>query len=154
LALPERIHELGTAQGEAAIALIESTARPRGIPICCYDCDGTAGSAASAGAPRRSGGRQPERLADGGYRVRGHDTVLLAELERLTNALSRTVANAERAAAAPLLKQIDALLRGLRAEMVIPVASSLGRQLDSIGSEAAALGRAALRYLRRMAKNA
>jgi hypothetical protein len=53
-----------------------------------------------------------------------------------------------------LLKQIDTMLRGLRAEIAIPVASSLGRQLDSVETEAAALGRAALGSLRRLPRSA
>ena len=57
----------------------------------------------------------------------------------------RTLRDDYTARAAALIRSIDATIRGLRAEIVIPVGSTLGRQLSALDAEAAALARAALR---------
>lgn len=153
--LPDRIDDLDAEQAEAAIALIESTARPREIfPFALVTLLNRLVQPHQLVrlAMVAAGSRSASRAADTAYGVTV--TILLSELERLTDALSRAVASADRAAAASLLKQIDPMLRGLRAEISIPVASSLGRQLDSIAAEAAALGRAALGGLKRARQNA
>lgn len=153
--LPERVDDLDAEQAKAAISLIESTARPREIfPFALVTLMNRLANPHQLVrlAVFAANSRSASRLADGEYGLTL--TILLAELERLTDTLSRSVANADRAGAASLLKQIDLMLRGLRAEIVIPVASSLGRQLDSIGSEAAMLGRAALGGLQRPARSA
>ena len=153
--LPERIDDLDAEQVEAAIALIESTARPRDIfPFALVTVMKRLAQPHQLVrlAMLAAGSRSASRMADTEYGLTL--TILLAELERLIGTLSRAIENADQAAAAAHLKHIDNILRGLRAEIVIPVASSLGRQLDGIAAEAAALGRAALGSLHRMAETA
>ena len=70
--------------------------------------------------------------------------ILLADIERQIAALGAAL-EADGAAAVALIRSIDATIRGLRAEIVIPVGSTLGRQLSALDAEAAALARAALR---------
>jgi hypothetical protein len=153
--LPDRIDDLSPEQVEAAMMLIESTARPREIfPFSVITLMNRLSRPHQLVrlAAMAAGSRSASRMAETAYGVT--ITILVSELERLIDTLSRAVANSDRATAARLLKRIDATLQGMRAEIAIPVASSLGRELDSIGSEAAVLGRAALGSLQRMARSA
>jgi hypothetical protein len=144
-ALPERIDDLAPDQVEHAIALIENTARPREIftfaLAVLMDRLREAGQLVRLGAAA-AGSRSASRIAETAYGVTV-DMVVCA-LERQADALDAAVGAGEFASAAVLLRSIDSGLRGLRGEMVIPVASSLGRQLAAISGRAAAFGRAAL----------
>lgn len=71
--------------------------------------------------------------------------ILLAEIEHRIGTLGEALTQSDAAAAVTLIRSIDATIRGLRAEIVVPVGSTLGRRLSALDAEAAALARAALR---------
>lgn len=70
--------------------------------------------------------------------------ILLVDIERQIGILSAALADGEGAAAVALMRGIDTTVRGLRAEIAIPVGSTLARRLGSLSGEAAALARAAI----------
>jgi hypothetical protein len=145
-ALPERIDDLGAEELEPIIALIDSAARPREIfPFALVTVMNRLNRPTQLVrlAVHVAGSRSASRVAETEYGL--SITILLRELERLTEELGTAVYDSEGVRAAALLKHIDTALNGLQAEMQIPVASSLGRQLATLSETAAALGRSALR---------
>ena len=70
--------------------------------------------------------------------------MLLAEVERQIAALSGALADGAGATAVALIRSIDATIQGLRREIAIPLGSTLGRRLQALSAEAAAVTRSAM----------
>jgi hypothetical protein len=70
--------------------------------------------------------------------------MLLAEVERQIAALSAALADGAGAAAVGLVRSIDATIHGLNGEIAIPVGSTLGRRLQALRADAAAVARSAI----------
>ena len=70
--------------------------------------------------------------------------MLLAELERQIAALSAALADGAGAVAVGLVRSIDATIHGLNGEIAIPVGSTLGRRLQALRADAAAVARSAI----------
>jgi hypothetical protein len=143
--LPAAIDDLPRSQIAAGMALIENAARPRDVFLYAlltvmarlgapWQAVRFAAHAASSNSAARIAATPYGLVVD----------ILLADIERQIAALGAAL-EADGAAAVALIRSIDATIRGLRAEIVIPVGSTLGRQLSALDAEAAALARAALR---------
>ena len=143
--LPTAIDDLPRSQIAAGMALIENAARPRDVFLYAlltviarlgapWQAVRFAAHAASSNSAARIAATPYGLVVD----------ILLADIERQIAALGAAL-EADGAAAVALIRSIDATIRGLRAEIVIPVGSTLGRQLSALDAEAAALARAALR---------
>ena len=70
--------------------------------------------------------------------------MLLAEVERQIAALSAALADGAGATAVTLIRSIDATIQGLHREIAIPLGSTLGRRLQALSAEAAAVTRSAM----------
>lgn len=143
--LPATIHHLPQNQIAACVALIENAARPRDVFLCALI---TVMHRLAAPwqivrlAVHAAGSDIAARIAATPYGVAVD--VLLADVEWQIAALTAALADCHGAAAVALIRSIDATIQGLRGEIVIPVASTLGRRLDALGAEAAAVARSAI----------
>jgi hypothetical protein len=143
--LPATIHHLPQNQIAACVALIENAARPRDVFLCALI---TVMHRLAAPwqivrlAVHAAGSDIAARIAATPYGVAVD--VLLADVERQIAALAAALTDCHGAAAVALIRSIDATIQGLRGEIVIPVASTLGRRLDALGAEAAAVARSAI----------
>ena len=144
--LPAAIDHLPHNQVAAGMALIENAARPRDVFL--YALLTVMGRLAAPWqvvrfAAHAASSNSAARIAETPYGI--VVDILLADIERQIAALGAALAEADGAAAVALIRSIDATIRGLRAEIVIPVGSTLGRRLSALDDEAATLARAALR---------
>ena len=144
-ALPESLDGLTPDEAETAIALIEQAAQPRELfPFALVLLMNRLPrpwqvlrlAVFVVGAPIAS------RVAETSYGIT--IPMLLAELDRLLSELKRAVLAGDAAASIAPLRAIDAIVNGMRAEIEIPVASTLGRQLAALQEEAGALGKSML----------
>jgi hypothetical protein len=70
--------------------------------------------------------------------------MLLAEIDRLVSELNRALLMDDAPGIVAPLRRIGAIVTGIRAEIDIPVASTLGRHLAAVEQEAGALGESVL----------
>lgn len=144
--LPAAIDHLPHSQLAAGMALIENAARPRDVFVYAvltlmarltvpWQIVRLAAHAASSNSAAR--------IAETPYGI--VIDILLADIERQIATLGAALAAGDGAAAVALMRSIDGTIRGLRAEIVVPIGSTLGRRLSALDAEAAAVARAALR---------
>ena len=93
-------------------------------------------------AVHAAGSNGAARVADTSYGV--VLDILLADLDCQIAQLGAALAGCDRATAVALIRAIEATVQGLRAELAIPVGSTLGRRLTALAAEAGAVTRAAL----------
>lgn len=144
-ALPGRMDDLMPDEAEQAFMLVESAARPREIlPLALAILMDRLSEPSQLLrlAAYAAGSHSASRIAESEYGMTVD--MLVCALERQADALEDVVQTGDFARAAVLLREIDADLRGFRAEMLIPAASSLARQLAAISERAATCGRTAL----------
>lgn len=143
--LPARIGDLAASQIPSCLALIEDAARPRDVLVCAlitfmarlaepWQIVRLAAHAAGSGSAARIAATPYGITVD----------ILVCDIERQIAALAAAVADGDGAAAVALIRAIDAAIAGLRAEIDIPVGSTLGRRLSTLAAEAAAVARSAL----------
>ena len=144
--LPAAIDHLPHSQLAAGMALIEEAARPRDVflyALLTVMARLTAPWQMVRLAAHAAASTSAARLAETPYGI--VIDILLADIERQIAALGAALGEGDGAAAVALMRSIDATIRGLRAEIVVPVGSTLGRRLSALDAEAATLARAALR---------
>ena len=143
--LPARIDDLAHDSVGRYRAMIEDAARPREVFVYALLM-----LMRRLGAPwqivrlatQTAGSTAAARIAATPYGIAVD--IILADIERQIAALSAALADGAGAAAVTLMRAIDAAVCGLRAEIAIPVDSTLARRLGSLSAEAAALARAAI----------
>ncbi|MGN6571468.1 MAG: hypothetical protein ACTHLO_08640 [Pseudolabrys sp.] len=143
--LPATIADLPPHHVPACIALIEDAARPR--DVLPYAIVLVMRRLAQPWqivrlAAHKSGANSAARIEATPYGV--VIDMLLAALERQIAALSAALAEGDGAAAVVLIRSVDATIRGLHGEIAIPVGSTLGRRLQALSAEAAAMTRSAI----------
>jgi hypothetical protein len=144
-ALPYRVDELAYDELDLCFAAVERAASPRELlPYALVLLTSRLSrpwqivrlGVEAAGVPVAS------RVAETAYAIT--IPMLLAELERLLADLNRASLAEDAEAGVDPIRQIAALVRGLRSEIEIPVASSLGRHLAVVEDEAARLAKTLL----------
>jgi hypothetical protein len=144
--LPATIDDLLPQSIPVLTMLIESAARPRELFV--YALLMVFGRLAAPWqivrlAAHAASSTSAARIAETPYGI--VIDILLADIEHRIGALGAALADGDGAGAVALMRSIDAAIRGLRAEIIVPVGSTLGRRLSALDAEAAALARAALR---------
>ena len=143
--LPATIADLPARHAPACIAVIEETARPREVlPFALHLFMRRLAQPWQILrlAAHRSGAASAARIEASPYGV--VIDMLLAEVERQIAALSAALADGAGTTAVALIRSIDAILRGLSGEIAIPVGSTLGRRIQALSAEAAAVARSAI----------
>lgn len=143
--LPATIQNLPHDQIPAYLALVENAARPRDVFL--YALLTVMRRLAAPWqivrlAVRAAGSNSAARIAETSYGL--VIDILLSDIERQISALAAALTDGEAGRAVALIRSIDATIQGLRAEIVIPVGSTLGRRLSALANEAAAVARAAI----------
>ena len=143
--LPASIADLPPHHIPACIAQIEKAARPR--DVFPYALIAVIRRLAKPWqivrlAAHISGSNTAARIEATPYGV--VVDMLLAEVERQIAALSAALADGAGATAVTLIRSIDATIQGLRREIAIPLGSTLGRRLQALSAEAAAVTRSAM----------
>lgn len=144
-ALPAELDVFSADDAETCIAMVEQVAQPRELlPFalvllmnrmpCPWQVLRL--GACAAGAPIAS------RIAETRYGVAV--PMLLAEIDRLVSELNRALLMDDAPGIVAPLRRIGAIVTGIRAEIDIPVASTLGRHLAAVEQEAGALGESVL----------
>ena len=144
--LPATIADLPPHHLPACIALIEEASRPRDVfPYALITVIRRLAKPWQSVrlAVHATGSNTAARIEATPYGV--VIAMLLAEVERQIAALSAALADGAGATAVGLHPvEIDATTQGLRAEIAIPVGSTLGRRLQALSADAASVARSAI----------
>jgi hypothetical protein len=144
-ALPDAIDELAYDDLDLSLAAVERACNPRDlVPYALVLLMSRLSrpwqivrlAVEAAGVPVAS------RVSETAYGVA--IPMLLAELERLLAELNRASLAQDAEAGVEPIRQIAAYVRGLRSEIEIPVASTLGRHLAAVEEEAGRLAKSLL----------
>jgi len=143
--LPATIDHLPPQSVPACLALIDDTARPREVfapALVAFMQRLVRPWQIVRLAAHAGGSNSAARIEASPYGI--VIDMLLGEVERQIARLSASLADGEGAIAVGLIRSIDAILQGLRSEIAIPRGSTLGRRLQALSAEAAAMTRSAM----------
>jgi hypothetical protein len=143
--LPAAIDDLPRSQCAGCIAAIDDAARPREVflpALITFMQRLERPWQVLRLAAHLAGANGAARIAATPYGIAVD--MLTADIERQIAALAAALADGNGAGAVALIRSVDATIEGLRAEIAIPVGSTLGRRLQALAAEAAAVARSAI----------